>query len=333
MLFEMLTGQRPFPGPKWEDFERQHKTQAAPSLSFYPTWLSSIVQQCLQKDPARRFQTFGDLRTHLEAGLGRQPGPSIPSAKPVAEKLTFGEWSDKAGSLVQLGQYREALCCIDRALEYEPKMEQSVEECRKTLGASPAEQLEKLHKFRFGQIWSNKAVVLLKLARLEDALECCDQALERDPTLILTWSNKGDILTKLGRGEDALACYDRALELDPRSESIWNAKIGVLIRLGRDRAAEACYLKAMSLHLCGVRRYGIAGPMSMLGGLLQEKSETAFWRAVDLDPGSGDDWFQRGLEMISQQRAREAMEAFENAARLGHAQAAKHLDSLQRKTG
>ena len=49
MAFEMLHGDRPFPGPGVDDLREQHIEQAAPSLEDVPANLASIVADCLVK--------------------------------------------------------------------------------------------------------------------------------------------------------------------------------------------------------------------------------------------------------------------------------------------
>lgn len=57
MLFELVAGRRPFPGPKANDFIRQHLQDTAPLLSTFvsiPSALDELVASALSKDPSRR---------------------------------------------------------------------------------------------------------------------------------------------------------------------------------------------------------------------------------------------------------------------------------------
>lgn len=57
MLFELIAGRRPFPGPKAQDFIRQHLQDAPPLLSSFvpvPQALDELVASALSKDPTRR---------------------------------------------------------------------------------------------------------------------------------------------------------------------------------------------------------------------------------------------------------------------------------------
>lgn len=51
----------------------------------------------------------------------------------------------------------------------------------------------------------NKGYALSELTRHEEAIVCCNQALEIDPKYASAWFNKGNALWALGRAREALA--------------------------------------------------------------------------------------------------------------------------------
>jgi tetratricopeptide (TPR) repeat protein len=67
--------------------------------------------------------------------------------------------------------------------------------------------------------WNNKGVVLTKLGKYNEALECFDNALKLNPGVSNTWLNRGITLVKLNEYEEAMDCFDRALQLDPGNEA------------------------------------------------------------------------------------------------------------------
>jgi serine/threonine protein kinase len=79
VLFEMLTGRRPFRGPTLQRFRRQHQRYAPPSVQeaiprrhrVDAAAIDAIVQRCLQKDPDDRYPTIMALREALTAALRR----------------------------------------------------------------------------------------------------------------------------------------------------------------------------------------------------------------------------------------------------------------------
>jgi tetratricopeptide (TPR) repeat protein len=69
----------------------------------------------------------------------------------------------------------------------------------------------------------NKGNSLDNLCRYEDAIECYEKAIDRDPNLVTGFLNKGLSLTNLGKYEDAIKCFDTVLQKDDRNiESYFN---------------------------------------------------------------------------------------------------------------
>lgn len=69
VLYEMLTGAPPFPGPSTEAVFHGHLSEAPPPLETgCPEWLQAVVLKTLEKDPAARFQTAEHLRAALASG-------------------------------------------------------------------------------------------------------------------------------------------------------------------------------------------------------------------------------------------------------------------------
>jgi len=70
VLFEMLTGQRPFKGNSTQEVLELHRSAPAPAprdlQPNVPHELSGLVLRCLEKNPSNRFQTAHTLRVVLE---------------------------------------------------------------------------------------------------------------------------------------------------------------------------------------------------------------------------------------------------------------------------
>ena len=99
ILFEMMTGQPPFPGPSVPEYLYQHVRNVAPLASSIqsniPRELDGVLSQALDKDPRRRFQgAFAFQKALTEVYRGLTPastvatppkgGPSRPVSSGVA---------------------------------------------------------------------------------------------------------------------------------------------------------------------------------------------------------------------------------------------------------
>ena len=71
---ELLTGQRPFPGPGVEDYREQHLHASPGRLDVEPPRLAALVEECLYKAPGAR-PSPANLLARLE-GVSEQPRSS-----------------------------------------------------------------------------------------------------------------------------------------------------------------------------------------------------------------------------------------------------------------
>lgn len=221
MLFQMITGQLPFIGRTWQEFEHLHKTQLPPKLTTRSPELETIVHTCIAKEPARRFANFSHVREQLAEIYEKLTGEAAP--KPVkGAELNAVQLSNKGANLGNLGRAQEALTYSDRALEINPLLDQA---------------------------WSQKGVSLGALGRHEEALTCFDRALKLNVMSTHAWSNKGVALQVLGRIKEAVMCQDHALELRPRYPEAWCNKGAALGALGRHEEALVCCDRALKLNL------------------------------------------------------------------------------------
>src|SRR5262249_13654655 len=84
-MWELLTGRRVFLGPDLADIIRQVREQEAEQIrKFNPavtTDLEAIVLKCLEKDPARRYQSMRELADDLQRWLDGEPVLARPPSK------------------------------------------------------------------------------------------------------------------------------------------------------------------------------------------------------------------------------------------------------------
>jgi serine/threonine protein kinase len=110
MLFEMLTGNAPFPGKDIREIIGKHLSETPPPLMPVPAGasdrLKKIVLRCLQKQAASRFPDFSALREELVneycAATGRKR--EVAAGPQNAPRAGLGDKLNKSLSLYELGQ-------------------------------------------------------------------------------------------------------------------------------------------------------------------------------------------------------------------------------------
>ncbi len=166
---------------------------------------------------------FSSVRSLMEIDIKNLlPGhfmPSINDGREVIESTyegalraqipRGGSWIDASYKLIESDLLEEAVYCLDKALEEDPKSEEA-------LGL--------------------KGSCLSDLGRLEEAIECFVQILEikKDEG---AWHGKGMSLIHLDRFEEALECFDEALKINPNFEEANVGKGIALMELGREEEA------------------------------------------------------------------------------------------------
>jgi serine/threonine protein kinase len=101
ILFELLTGERPFRGNS-QMLLHQVLTEPAPRVtslnSHVPRDLETICLKCLEKEPGQRYQTAGELHDDLQAFLERRP----VKARPIGKLGTLARWSRRKPMIASL---------------------------------------------------------------------------------------------------------------------------------------------------------------------------------------------------------------------------------------
>ena len=104
MLYEMASGARPFQGKTGFELSSAILNQAPLPLppgpgGAPPAWLRSVIERCLEKDPAQRYQRSDEVRAALEAV---QAGATLKAWLVWKYALSRRRWLMLAGVLVAL---------------------------------------------------------------------------------------------------------------------------------------------------------------------------------------------------------------------------------------
>jgi tetratricopeptide (TPR) repeat protein len=174
--------------------------------------------------------------------------------------------------------------------------------------------------------WANQAAVWCYTASaeaLDDASglgraeEAYKRLLELKPEDAMVWAKLAELLRESGRPVDARVAFERALQLDPKIGHAWTG-------VAQSYADDHDFEKAESVLREGIRIFGNSNPdFHVCLGLVQAQTDrtpaakSAFERAISLEPGFLNAWFNLGVVRRDLGDDAGAMEAFHQASALG----------------
>jgi tetratricopeptide (TPR) repeat protein len=224
-------------------------------------------------------------------------------------------------------RYEAALGAYQKALSLNPANDQGWYNAGNVLLAlnKPAEALQPMQRAvqvnpRFTKAWNNLGSVWFKLNQYDSAVICYRQALVIEPGYLSATGNLGQALLRQGKGAEALEVLERALKMQP-SELVYLLQAGEAAGMTGDiKQEEQYYMQAMSLHAGKPEVY------MALGGLYARTDRNVEAvkicdQAIARFPNYADARFNKGVILFQQGNQAEAMQWFQQAADLGHAQA------------
>jgi tetratricopeptide (TPR) repeat protein len=161
-------------------------------------------------------------------------------------------------------------------------------------------------------LFSNLGVLLNGVERYQDALDCCETALELWEGNPQNFIEKGVALGNLKRYEEALESFQKAIDLDPKSVTAWINRGVALSNLERYEEALESFQKAIDLDPKSVNVWINRG--AALSNLERyEEALESFQKVIDLDPKSVDAWREQGDALRVLKRYSEALVACDRA--------------------
>ncbi|MSO20551.1 MAG: tetratricopeptide repeat protein [Acidobacteria bacterium] len=324
MLYEMLTGKRPFKARKPEDFYYQHlKVTPLDPLTMrndVGVELSIITMRCMAKKSDQRYQNFDALEKDLAALLKKQFKESLPLA--AKEELDAWEIVNKGAALSNLDRDKEALEYFDKALKLLPTFDAAwlnkgvVLAKRKKYDeaiACYAKAVE--YNPNSADAWYNTGYANQHKGELETSLEAYDRAITLNPLFEAAWLNKGVILRRLKREQEALDSYDRVIAINAGSAVAWYNKGFALSQLGRVREALECYEKALAINPQFLEVWLNRGVALRKSNRLIE-ALVCYDKALAIHGRHPEAWYNKGLVLLKLGKKRESQEAFQKAAAL-----------------
>ena len=158
----------------------------------------------------------------------------------------------------------------------------------------------------------DRATMLARLGKLEEALACIRKVKEREPNNSGAWNSEGGLLTDAGQHEEALRSLDRSIELNPNWALPWHNKGRTLRILNRVDEALTCFEHASQLASHFLPPWFSQGNCLVDLGR-HEDALQRFEHAISIDTNSTDAWSRKGemLEILG--RTGEAIQSLEHA--------------------
>lgn len=301
VLYEMLTGRRPFEGSsRYEIESRIVERDPDPVPPSVPRSVAAIVMRCLEKTRDRRFQSARELGDAL--AVGRAPAPSGR-----AIRMRVLRWALLAGSLVAVSIAGYAAL---RRGYWSRTHESSAQ------GTRDPEAYDYYLLARRQEADGSRAAFIRARASIE-------RALARDPSFALAWSEYSKILFGTAFEDvdrekastllhSAMDAANKAIALDPNSAHGYVRRSFIRSDGGAwdVSGARADLEHAERLSPNDVEVVRAKAHFYLYFTLDDSEAIAVHERAVKLDPLSSGTWFQLGRSYRRARRFPEAIAAF-----------------------
>jgi tetratricopeptide (TPR) repeat protein len=295
----------------WQILQYLHSEKDVPRLE---SKLDGIIRCCMNKKPSGRYQKFEQLRNDLECLLKSESGEVI--VVPSESAMNALEFNNKGFSLNNIGRLEEAMDCLNKAIQIDPKLE--IAWCNKGLvlinSGLHNEAIDVLLKAidinpSYTSSWCNLGLAYDKLGEARSAVQAYQKATQIDLNSYIAFYNLGNCFYKINAFEQATKYYDLVLEIFPLYAPAWSNKGKTLWKLRRYNEALECIDKALEIN-----------PMSFYAwynkGLCyqeindHQKSLYCFDKAIALN-NTFDVLISKGKSHIEMKQFDEAMDCFQ----------------------
>lgn len=278
VLYEMLTGKPPFIENSLMELRKLHFKKEPEPINFIPKELYAVVAKCLAKDKEKRYQDFLIIKKRLASIYSKMTGKEV-SEELGGTELELWEIINKGVSMYNLGYYKEAIACYDKAL---------------TL------------KSDYADAYHNRGIAYRTLKKYQDALNDYNNAIKYAPANAEAHYNRGIIYQTMKKFEQALEDYDKAIKLKPSyAEAYYNR--GIVNRsLGRIEESLKNYNEAIKLKGDYAKAYYNRGNVYYEQGLL-DKAIQDHYEAVKLNPKYCSAYYNLALALEDAGRDSEAI--------------------------
>jgi tetratricopeptide (TPR) repeat protein len=226
ILFELLTGRVPFLGnPQMvlRKIDEEDPPSPRQLRDGVPRDLETICLKCLQKEPARRYQSAREFAEDVHRFLDGRP---VSARRSTAWERSW-RWCRRypwtsglaaalviavtLGAIVISWHSREGNRLRSKTLA----AEEAAKLARKQSETQAAEQRQRAEKLEQAQSRIDAARISVQEQCLDDAMIAYTQAIELCPDLVTPWEERGQMYLSIFLTERAAADFQRAFELQP----------------------------------------------------------------------------------------------------------------------
>ena len=221
ILYEMLTGRRPYEASTLSALRDQHIKAAIPILAKdcqAPSEVSALVFRSLAKRKEERFENADELLKELLSAY-QQEFSDIPQEILTGNEFSAIDYLNRGATYYRLGRFEEALVDYNRSIQLDPA---------------------------FVKAYSNRGNTYSSLGRYEEALADYNQALQLDHTFSVAYNNRGFAYLELKQYENALHDFNRAIALDSEYAEALTNRGFIYEKLNHHKEALEDYKRAIA---------------------------------------------------------------------------------------
>jgi len=323
LLYELLTGELPFPGTTASEMLAHHLHTPPPLPSVRNTdiykKLDDIVWKTLQKNPDDRYQSVSQLLTDLgdtfdqDAEAALEAPMETEKAKPISNDLDKTQRLEPSKPL----EPQEASAQDERSEQDYQKYRLVVQRLQKDLAAlrtHPATQTGDTLKtacsqcgtenrsadkncFKCGAVLVSvviapspetleRGIRLYEKGDYKNAYDFFQAFLKKDSKSPEVYRFAGLCLIGLGRIREALTTFRKGTEVEPENGFLWNALGDAALALSHDLEALQAYQQAVRFIPTAELQLKLAKVEENLGHL--EEARRAAGKALELEPENRD---------------------------------------------
>ena len=279
-----------------------------------------LIQRALAIQPGYA-QAHGSLGKGLEA-LGRREEAVASYGRVIVLMPDQADALYNRGRLLaELGRLEEALKDYDRSMAVRPLARVALDRAVVLIKLQRTDQalvsLDQAIVLQpdYAVAHYNRGLALMKLQRFEAALVSFDRAIASKTDYAEAFVNRGPVLEELGELNAALASYDRGIVLNPDMPQAYINRGALLAKLWRSEEALACYELAIELWPDFGKAHNNRG--NTLRDLNRPaEALAALDKALMLMPGQAQVFCNRGVVLQCLGRIDEALASFDAAIAL-----------------